>query len=353
MKRKKSLDFLTAVLFVGILLSLTLYIGLGTALSADKQDYGPRSFNEIFYEDDAIGYFVKYLNYRVFQQIDDESIIIGREDWLFETADSDSGYDYLMDYVGGSAYTAEELAAIGDRLSERRRLCEEKGVTYLLVVIPNSMTICQEYLPDYLGHQSENTRLRGLSAYLSERGETSFLDLTDSLRADQTLRDLYNNTEDSLNAYGAYSVYSGILNALEARGYGVEGHRLSLEEIEFSTRYTEGKEIARKTGLERVIQNRTVSLTERMTEPYQTVETTEHCTTTEKTDGTGHGTRLVLELSAEWDKIQLMPYFSNTFSTVTYENAVNVLPDSVDYHDGDVLIQVIHESELELLLRGE
>ncbi len=355
MNGNKALAFLTVVLFIGILLSITLYLGLSgfSERTSAAHDGGQITlfFNETFREDGAIQTFVRYCDYKLFHHIDRDSIIIGRSDWLFDATREDNGYDYLLDYVGGCPYSEEQLTRIANRISMRREACAERDAEYLLVVIPNSMTAVSHRLPSYVGKQSESTRLGQLGRYLKGRGETSFLDLSDVMSVDGE-EALYNNTEDSINAYGAYSFYHTVMSELSARSRDVEWNRLSADSIQFFTHYTDGKSTARRAGLERLVPNRTVSLSETMADLYRISEVTEQCVTTAMTAGEqGNKERIVIECSTEWDKIQLMPFFSNTFETVVYENDINDGISSLDYHHGTILIQVIHESELDLLLK--
>lgn len=356
MSRNKALSFLTAVLFIGILLSISLYLGLSGFFETDSvtDDQGSQGifFNEAFREDSAIQTFVRYFDYKIFRHIDRDTIIIGESDWLFDTSREDNGYNYLLDYVGGCPYSEDQLARLAHWISVRREACAERDAEYLLVVIPNSMTAVSDRLPAYVGSQSDNTRLKQLERYLEGRGETSFLDLSDVMRAEPGQEALYNNTEDSVNAYGAYALYDTVMAELSARGKEVQSSRLRAESIQFFTHNTDGKSTARRAGLERLVSNRTVSLSETMADLYRISEVTEQCVTTTMTEGeTGSKERLVVECSTEWDKIQLMPFFSNTFETVVYENAIDDGAASLDHHRGTVLIQVIHESELNLLLQ--
>ena len=58
----------------------------------------------------------------------------------------------------------------------------------------------------------------------------------------------------------------------------------------------------------------------------------------------------MLEYSTEWDKVQFMPLLSNTFRKVTYKSGY--LFDASLFEEGrkKIVIQLIHENELELLL---
>lgn len=349
--KKYAMSFLCTVLFFGMILSMTLYVGFGALTGLPAEGRKDFVFNELFFGDVPLQTLVRYTDYQIFDYAEDHEVMIGRENWLYETVDSATGFNYLLDYVGGCAYTDEQMQTIEHRLRTLTEEYERQGVTYVAVVIPSTYTACGEYLPSYLGTQSENTRLASLSRYLGQNGVTSFLDLSEELRVGDAYGACYHNTEDSVNAYGGFFVYRACMDFLNEREIGTEVPQLSMENIEFTTRYTEGKQIAKRLGLEQVISNRTVSFTDRLNEAYGVFDVTEHCESTRMTgEASGNRQNVVIEFSREWDKIQLMPYFSNTFETVVYENRLTDGREAVAYHDADVLIQILHESELDFLL---
>ena len=351
--KKRATGFVCIVLFFGILLSMTIYIGLGT-LSGNDDFERPSDFymNRIFYSDRPISSFVRLLDYKLFGHIEDEDIIGGRADWLYEVVDSTTGFPLLLDYVSGCPFTEAEMEKIEDGIRSRREAYARQGVVYLVAVIPSTYTSEGEYLPKYLGKPAESTRLSRLSSWMSEQGEDGFLDLRASMEAARFMGDLYNNTEDSINAYGAFAVYSGILDRLSTLGIDTAGYRIPSERVEFTTHYTDGKQIARRVGLERVIANKTVSLTNRLSEGYLLSDMTEHCIESRMLeDWRGSEHSVIVECSREWDRIQLTPFFSNTFEVVVYESGLSNGTEALKAHGGDVLIQIIHETELEDLLR--
>lgn len=353
--KKRATGFVCIALFFGILLSMTIYIGVGTILE-DGDFERPSDFymNRLFHSDRPISSFVRLLDYKMFGHIEDEDIIGGREDWLYEVVDSATDFPLLLDYVSGCPFTEEEMEKIEEGIRLRREAYAEQGIVYLVAVIPSTYTSEGEYLPKYLGKSTENTRLSLLSAWMKEQGEEGFLDLRASMEAFQFMGDLYNNTEDSINAYGAFAAYSGILERLKTLGVDTEGYRISRERVEVTTHYTDGKQIARRVGLERVIANKTVSLTNRLSEGYLLSDMTEHCIESRMLeDWRGSEYSVIVECSREWDRIQLTPFFSNTFEIVVYESGLSNGKEAVKAHGGDVLIQIIHETELEELLRME
>lgn len=348
MKRKKAIDFLTAVLFFGILMSFLAYAGIGTLLRADGKNGNEKRFREVFYGDGLIQSVGRYCDYRIFRHTNAEHVLIGKENFIFSTYDEKSGYDYLLDYVGGYAFTEAETDRIAYSLAEERQRYAELGTQYVVAVVPSSMTVCREYVPGFLGRQSENTRLSVLSTRLGS--ESAFLDLRAVMQENIREEMPYNNTEDSLNAYGAFSVYDAVMAHLDGSTQG-EYSRISLEDIEFSVRMTEGREIAKKAGLQNVVQNRTVSLTDAMPRTYKTLRLRETSVGTSRLDGMlNPSSCLVVEVPSEWDREQLMPFFSNSFDTVIYVPAGEKVEEVARAYHATAVVRILHEKDLGDLL---
>ena len=163
---------------------------------------------------------------------------------------------------------------------------------------------------------------------------------------------MYNNTENSINAYGAYCIYNtAVTKMLADTGKVVD--RIHRDEIEFFTRITDGRVIAQRAGLARTIKNRTISVPDGMTDGYEVVYSNKNLITTKRTGVYPSNTRecVVVECTNDWDRIQLMPYFSNTFDTVNYRGRLLTHPSLAVNEGATVVIQIIHESELADLLK--
>ena len=348
MKRKQIIDFLTLVLFFGIILSLTFYSGIGALINSQGEKYKQEvRFSSSFYGDENIQSFIRYVDYRFFGHSGEENVIIGRDGWVFESVSEKNGYNYLLDYVGGACFSDSELARISENIERERAYYQNIGVDYIVIVIPSSMTVCEDKIPSFLGKRSDKTRLAALSGYLA--GQSAYIDPTESLKSDSSVETPYNNTEDSINAYGAYSIYNTVMGRLSTKP-GAPMLRLDYDDIEFSVRMTDGKSAAINAKLEKIVHNRTVSLTDEMTGGYS-ITRNEDCLITAKNEFTGTTPTLMLEFSDEWDRIQMMPLFSNTFDTVIYENSGRDMRSAVEKHSPDIVIRMIRESELESLLK--
>lgn len=352
MKRKKAIDFLFVTLFFGIILTFAVAIGMGNVLENDLPEGESKTFNDRFYSDDTIVNFVKYIDYRVFGHIDSDEVLIGKDDWLFETSDNENGYERLLDYIGGNTFSEDELEKISKTVSDRAAAYESEGIEYMLIVVPDSITVCSDNVPWYLGKQSENTRLSQVTAHIKEKGIDEFINPAYVMIAESDELEMYNNTENSINAYGAYCLYNTVVSRFLA-DTGREVDRIYREDINFYTRLTDGKQIAQKAGLSETIKNRTVSISDGMTDEY-TVAYNEKDFMITLRDGARQDDTydcVVVEYTNDWDRIQLMPYFSNTFDKVYYRGRLMEQPSTSKQYGATLVVQVIHESELEMLLK--
>lgn len=356
MKRKKAIDFLTVTLFFGVLLSFTIYLGLGAMLDTEDEDVlggNLVSVNQSFFEDSILGEFVKFCDYKIFKHIDDTEMIIGKDEWLFEAVDSSCGYERLLDYVGGCPLSEEELSRIESVMIQRAAAYQEKGINYLMVVIPDSITVCSDKVPSYLGRQSENTRLGCLARYLSAQAAYSFVNPTRMMIDQRGEIPMYNNTENSINAYGAYLIYDAAVSRY-AFNTGIDVERLQLDEVEFYTRVTDGRSVAVKAGLGKAIKNRTVSLSDSMPQNYTVTTGEKGMITTFRTDVVSRGVQnVVVECSDEWVRTQLMPFFSNTFEGVYYKSELSKTAEDNTTLSPTLVVQIIHESELAALAKSD
>lgn len=347
MKRKKAINFLTVTLFAGVLLTFTIYIGIGTVFNSDKNSEENKGFNKMFYSENVFSELVRYVDYKVFGHINGGDYIIGDDDWLFEAVDSQNGYERLLDYIGAAPFEEHELDRISTAISNRVALYEDSGVQYMMIVIPDSITVCSDKVPGYLGNQSEQTKLAQLTAKLAGQDVEEFINPTHTMIDESSDMAMYNNTENSINAYGAYCIYN-IVVAEFMSDTGMEVERLHRDDVDFFTRLTDGKTIARNAGIEGIVKNSTVTLSDDMPDNYTIVSSNGNSITTERDDAKENSTEyfVVLECTNSWDRIQLMPYFSNTFDKVIYRDQLLSDHYASSYSGVTLVVQVIRESEL-------
>ncbi len=365
-KRPSLLHLLTATLFVGLLLSFALFYLIHTFLGAESKETdfcmdGTRIVGEGFFEkfDRAVYQnadtqeSIRTQQFLLFGAVSHPNVIAGDNGFLFEIEDEESGYNYLADYLGLSSFTEAEHAAILSLLERRTASYAERGTEYLLVILPNSQTVYSENMPSYIGGIG-TTRLDRLSAYLRANGYENYLDLTDSLIANKAEGVLYNNTENSLNSLGVYYTYLAVCRYLQ-ESLHTPTYMQPRNELSFYQHMTTGKAVARSAGLEGVVQNLTVSLSNNTTLNYKTTLTqgrvTETCLPDEDLPlGISSTPSLLLQFTENWERLQAEPFFSNSFTKVTYQTNWVDDPAIFERAAPRIVVQFVYEYQLSWLL---
>lgn len=353
--------------FLGILLSFSvfyltnMFVNTDAATADTCYDGGViegedfiSSFDRTVYQSTASLERVRAYQYKLFGIVDSPLVVAGRDNFLFEIYDEENDYQYLEDFTGGCAFTQEQSAAILSELIRRRDLYESRGAEYLLVVIPNAQTVYSECMPWYYGPISENTRLEALDDYLQAQGYYNLVNLTEDLREAKKDGQLYNNTENSLNSLGMYYTYRAVYRRFSA-GVRDSANVIEREKLSFYQHMMSGKGAARRAGIADIAGNRTVSLSNGTRLNYRYVANTGRTSTTillpfYVSSAVSGSPELLLQFSNTWERLQIEPFFSNTFGKVTYQT--DLTDDLTIYQEANprVVIQFIYENQLSQLL---
>lgn len=175
------------------------------------------------YESDAFGFrrrLVRWhnvLKWFVLRTSPDETLVKGRDDWLFFSA-----METLHQVRGARPFDEGELEGWRRMLEERRDWLAERGIDYLFVLCPSKSQIYPEFLPR--GYERVGrSRFDQLLAYLAEHSDVPVVDLRGSLLAAK--RDDRPEVGDYLfyplgthyTARGSYVCYTEIMSALRVR----------------------------------------------------------------------------------------------------------------------------------------
>ena len=367
-KSSRALGVIIIVLFVGILLSFLVNIGVSAYLGSedlvdeyyDGEDHPNiiiSDFADTFYLSKKIRGNIIKVDYKLFNRLPTSEVLLGDGEFLFPTVDEETGYNYVADYFGELKPTDIELNRYFNGISDLTEEYREHGTEVYFIIIPNSQTVYPELMPDYMGNISENTRLKTVTRYLGKRAVQNYLDLTDALRNAKENGELYNNTEDSLNSRGAYYAYRAVINKLPSF-IRKEITPVELNAGDLVHHTTAGKVLARKTSLENEIKNRTVSLSTDFVQKYQiylSFEDYEYDMAYAKRnykDELPTMPRIQFQFSSEWDKIIMIDYFSNTFGNTIYRTSPELNPTVIGKTDPAYVICFIHEKDLHMLADG-
>ena len=338
------MNFITVLMFLGIIGTFTVFFGI-TALTNSGDIYEfEKELNSAVYENEDLKNAITELNFKIFHRVDNDNVIVGADGFLFEHTDEKSGYGYLLDYQGELAFSEAELEKIKSNIELRRSAYESAGCEYLLVVIPNSQTVYSENMPFYYGAMSDSRRLSVLSEYLSQSGTDCFFDVTSELLAAKKEGLQYNNTENSLNALGAYTVYSAIIDRLGAE------KEVVLSPSDFYRHLDTGRAVARSAKIEHIVYNKTVSLSLKIDPRYEVSHQYENFKITTMK---GSDVSVLVEYGNEWNRVILQPYLSNTFGTVAYKYGYKFSEFANSEAKPDTVIQIVCENELDTLFDEE
>lgn len=360
MSRKKATNTVFLVVFVGIILSFSIAFAM-TAIFAPEKTISNTYFDGSKGEKNIFSWFddaclknkdlydlIRECEYRLFNNIPHNDVIGGKEGFLFNCDTNEFGYNYIDDYTGKIVLSEEQLDRFHRYLQMRSQAYENFGSDYVLAIIPNTQTVYGEHMPLFLGDISKNTMLSQIIDYLRENDFDKVVDLRDLMLEKKQFDQLYNNTENTVNSAGAYVVYSGIVDHFnEKLGIGV--NKLEYGYLDLRTRITDGKYLAKKAGLESLIKNRTVYVSDSNEHIYTLVELFGDFETTYvkyEHKKSASDVTVMVECAHEWDKVQLMPYFSSTFYRTSYRVSHMYNRNSVTSSIPDVVVQVIREDEL-------
>lgn len=333
--------------FVGhdITVSDTGYDGYTTASTAPTSE-----FVRTVTQNKSVLETIKQFEYRFFGIVDQENVIAGKNDFLFMLEDTKNDYHFLKDHRGQLTYSTSQKQRFLDELLRRRDYFAERGASYMLVVLPTTMSLYREYLPDYIGERQGTTRLENLEEFIAARGMGNlFFNTTDYLLAQKDAGLLANNTDNSLTALGLYFAYRAVCERIDLPAFD-KSSIIGEDSLSFYTYQSTGKEIAEAAGLERVVKNNSVSLSEGILTSYETVYNEGFFKKTSRSASAKDGAfSVLLQFSQLSDRLQSEPYFSCTFDFATLQSNHYQNESFFEIARPQLVIQFIYEHELSSL----
>jgi hypothetical protein len=146
---------------------------------------------------------------RLFGKSPSEKLILGREGWLF------FGDKNAIDHYRGVAPLSDfELSRWQRVLEKRRDALAQRGVRYLLVLVPDKNLIYPEYMPENLPRATPVHPLDQLAHHMDENSDVEVLDLRQALEEAKPDRRLFHRTDSHWNDEGAFVAYSAMLDRL-------------------------------------------------------------------------------------------------------------------------------------------
>jgi hypothetical protein len=136
-------------------------------------------------------------------------VTLGKDGWLFYTGDS------LLDYYSHSKpFTEQEMARWLALFEARSKWLKERGISYVITIVPESHTIYPEFMPDDILRIGTQSRLDQLKNYCEAHSDIRILDLRSALLEEKSRRRIYHRTNTHWNGLGAFIAYREIINKL-------------------------------------------------------------------------------------------------------------------------------------------
>jgi hypothetical protein len=189
------------------------------------------------------------LRFQLFRISPTDEVIVGKEGFFYLT-EGTLEFDPLSE---------EELEEWARELDRRRAFCEEQGVGYLFVVVPDKTDVYPEHLPaDLERAKLRASRIDAFAAEMARRSEARVLDLAPVMRGAKASGDLFFRNDPHWNARGAHLGYRAIVDALRADLPDVEP--IPWKTFGLRERRVGGGGLARMMGLVKELEERSFKL---------------------------------------------------------------------------------------------
>jgi alginate O-acetyltransferase complex protein AlgJ len=142
-------------------------------------------------------------------------VLVGHDDWLYLIKD-DEGNNALDYYRSIRPFASDrEIAEWAQPLVEAKKICDRKGVRFLLLFAPMKPRIYPEYVPRYLEPVRATTRLDQLAAYLKKSSSIDFIDLGGAVLEGKKKYQVFFKHDVHWNSYGSYYAYRAMAGDLK------------------------------------------------------------------------------------------------------------------------------------------
>lgn len=185
-----------------------------------------------------------YSNLKLFQSLDSERVVYGKDDWLFYNSSSDG--DPITCYRGTNLMTENALAEYKERLILVRDRLKKYNKELVLFIAPNKEQVYSEYMPDRIEVVSDFSRSDQLVQYLTGNSDINVVYPFDELLQEKTKYQMYYKNDTHWNELGGFI---GAQQLLEV----INGNRKYLDEMDISQREEVIGDLAKMENLQEVL----------------------------------------------------------------------------------------------------
>lgn len=276
--------------------------------------------------------------YRVLKSSTSDSVIVGKEGWLFYKGEQVNDEDPIGDYRGTDLLTEEELETIASNLTHMRDELEKEDCKFYVYIAPNKERVYSEYMPDMYGEPTEYGTIHQLTEYLKENTDLQVvcgLDDIMTFKEENPDIQLYYKYDTHWNGIGAYV---GAEELMQTMDYTYD----EFEELTISTQEYANYDLARLLHLQNVLTDDTYYLLSDYT-PHDmslSMEDDGLVIRYHTSDGSAPGEKLVM--IGDSFATMLMPYvachFINSYMTYYYHYSYE---DLMEEEPSEVVFEVV------------
>ncbi len=282
-----------------------------------------------------------WLHIEIFGVSPSDSLVVGKDGWFF-FGDADA----IAQYRGIARFEADDLERWRTVLEERRDWLAERGIQYLVVLVPNKHRVYAEFMPDALPRMNPDSQLDQLVSHLRDHSDVSILDLRPALERARSKQRIYHKTDTHWNDIGATAGARAILDALTPGLPQLAGHPpLRFRRAE---RTTPGQGLARIVGLSRAYPENSLDLV--VLKPRAGVPPGRRAAHAERVRrqqpfalGTGDPTLPRAVMFRDSFANALVPFLSESFDRILYVWERHLDRRVIEVEQPDVVIQQIAE----------
>lgn len=230
---RKILNYIFIVLFLAVCIIPLIFSNKKAGMISTVENRALAEFPEVFNSDgkinpelktgfnswlnDNIGFrdtlmgFNTKIQYTLFDRINSSDVISGKNGWLFYQGE---GGISIHDYQAKTLYTEKQLKKILKNVTELQKWCDDNGMEFVLMLMPNKEHIYREYMPDGIEEVHEEKNIDLVVDYIRENSDIKVVYPKEALLKAKEKYGVYYKYDTHWNDLGAYEGYKALMSAL-------------------------------------------------------------------------------------------------------------------------------------------
>lgn len=230
---RKVLNYIFVVLFLAVCIIPLIFSNKKAGMISTVENRALAEFPKVFNDDGTINPELKtgfnsWLNdnigfrdtlmslntkiqYTLFDKINSSDVISGKNGWLFYQGE---GGISINDFQAKTLYTEKQLKKILKNVTELQEWCDDNGMEFVLMLMPNKEHIYREYMPDGIEEVHEEKNIDLVVDYIRENSDIKVVYPKEELLKAKEKYDVYYKYDTHWNDLGAYEGYKALMGSL-------------------------------------------------------------------------------------------------------------------------------------------